>query len=383
MIRSVLSRFRVVAPPAWLVVVWLALFAAFEGTVLYFERQVGMPINVPIRPGRILLIAGAALLGFHRVRAFHPYFQPDYLRWLKSTPWTVRKPLPAGPLELVLEDLLSLGGLMLFSMTQTDTHAIELINVFLFSHLISLVATFWWTGASGFGYCGALFLGFVPRLWKNPFVDLAVLTTIYLFVHEGLWRSLASFPWSTEGHSNDPNHLARRQEKEFGRSCGWPYDRFHRDVLMAKGIRPSDALLISMLTGWWFYALGAWVSLQMLFQVAFMLPTSYMFQRGAHYFRGYAPPISFGGRIATFRWIIPGYDQASLFIWLTILAFPSVIALHAYLGMDPRQAAPVLSALLVLIALTSPPTLRRWRLTGQHRLVPAIPKASKDYVQVG
>ena len=51
MIRRVLSRFRVVAPPGWWVVVWLAFFAAFEGPVLYFERQVGGPINLPIRPG--------------------------------------------------------------------------------------------------------------------------------------------------------------------------------------------------------------------------------------------------------------------------------------------------------------------------------------------
>jgi hypothetical protein len=329
------------------------------------------------------LIAGAALLGFRRVKAFHPYFQPDYLRWLKSTPWTVRKPLPAGPMELVPEDFLAVGGLMLFSMTQAETHSIELLNVFLFSHLISLVAMFWLTGGPGFGYCAALFLGFVPRLWESPWIDLAVLTAIYLFVHEGLWRSLAGFPWATEGHSNDPNHLMMRQEGEFGQSCGWPYDRFHRDVLMAKGMRGTDALLSSMLIGWWVYALGSWLTPQTLFQTSIMATASYLFQRGTHYFRGYAPPISFGGRIATFRWIIPAYDQAILYILLAILALPSVMVLVAFLGMDPRRSAPVLSALLALITLTTPPKLRRWRLTGQHRLVPAIPKASKDYVQVG
>jgi hypothetical protein len=382
MIRRALSRFRVVAPSGPWVVVWLVLFAAFEGPVLYFERQAGVPLNLRIRPGKLLLIAGAALLGIHRVRTFHPYFQPDYLRWLKSTPWTVRKPLPVGPVELVPEDALAVGGLMLICMTQIQFHSIELVNVFLFSHLIALVGTFWWTGAPGFGYCAALFLGFVPRLWDSPTIDLAVLTAIYLFVHEGLWRSLARFPWPTEGHLSDHN-LAMRLEKEFGPSCGWPYDRFHRDVMIAKGIRRSDALLISMLSGWWFYALGAWFSPQILFQFAFMLPASQFFQRGIHYFRGYASPISFGGRIATFRWIIPGYDQAMLFILLAFLALPTVLSLAAYLGMDPRLAAPVLAALLVLIGLTTPPSLRRWRLTGQHRLVPAIPKVSKDYVQVG
>ena len=382
MIRRMVSRFRFVAPPAWCIVVWLVLFAAAEGPILYFERQAGVPLNLRIHPGRVILIGGAALLGVHRIMAFHPYFHPDYLRWLRSTPWTVRKPLPAGPIELIPEDTPALVGLMLFSMTQPEFHSIELINVFLFSHLIATIATFWRTGVPGFGYCAALFLGFVPRLWESPYIDLTVLSAIYLFVHEGLWRSLARFPWSTEGHSNDQT-LATRQEKEFGPSCGWPYDRFHRDVKMAKEIARGDALLISMLIGWWFYALGAWLSTQMLFQFALMLSASQLFQRGMHYFRGYAPPISFGGRIAAFRWIIPGYDQASLFILLAILAFPAVMALVAYLGMDPRQAAPALAASLALIALMSPPPLRRWRLTGQHRLVPAIPKASEDYIQVG
>ena len=47
------------------------------------------------------------------------------------------------------------------------------------------------------------------------------------------------------------------------------------------------------------------------------------------------------------------------------------------------QTIPAFAALLVLIALTTPPKLRRWRLTGQHRLVHAIHKASQEYVQVG
>ncbi len=58
-----------------------------------------MPLQLRVRPGWACLIGGSALLGLHRAIAFHPYFHGDYLRWLKSTPWTVRKPLPAGPMR--------------------------------------------------------------------------------------------------------------------------------------------------------------------------------------------------------------------------------------------------------------------------------------------
>ena len=60
-----------------------------------------------------------------------------------------------------------------------------------------------------------------------------------------------------------------------------------------------------------------------------------------------------------------------------------VAVLSAMLGLDMRETLPIFPAAIVLIALASPPKLRRWRLTGRHRLVPAIPKTSQDYVQVG
>ncbi len=383
MIRRVLSRFRVVAPPGWPVILFLLIFAATEGPILYLERQVGQPLPMPFRPGRWCLIGGAILLARYRVVAFHPYFGADYLRWLKATPWTVDKPLPVGPVELVPQDVLAVGGLMLLSLAQPQTESIEMLNVFLFAHLLWIVATFWKTGVPGFGYVGLLLLGFVPRLWAKPWLDLAVLTAIYLVVHEGLWRSLARFPWVTEGSSNERN-LALRQEQEFGPACGWPHDRFLRDVKMARWIDRGDALLISMLVGWWAYALEDWIFTRIESPVmAFLFVQIVMMQRGTLYFRGYAPPISLGGRIATFRWIIPGYDRAFLAFLLALLSFPAVVLVGTSLGMNPRQCNPVIAALVVFFTLSTPPTLRNWRLTGRHRLAAAIPKVTQEFVQVG
>jgi hypothetical protein len=384
MIRRVVNRVRLVAPPGWSVLLGLVLFTAFEGPVLYVERQLGRVLDLPIRPGRLLLITGAVLLGANRVRRFHPYFQPDYLRWLKSTPWTVRKPLPAGSVELGLEDLPALGGLILLSAIQPQTRSIELIDAFLFSHTAVLVATFWRTGVARFGYCAALFLGFVPQLWGRPWLDLAVLGAIYLFVHEGLWKALARFPWPTEGAAADMR--AEALEERHGPLCGWPYDRLLRDVRTANWIGRTDALLISMLLGWWSYSLDSWFP-QLVSPPAVLSGSMgpLVVSRFLLYRRGYAPPISLAGRLATFRWIIPGYDQIFLGPVLVVLGMALAVALGAWSGLGPRVSSAMAVSFLVLLALTSPPTWRRWRLTGHHRIVnsSAVQNPQSNFVKVG
>lgn len=384
MMRRVLTWFRAVQPPGWWVVAFLVLYACTEGPVLYFERQIGRPIDLAFRPGRVWLVIGAAGLAFYRVAAFHPFFRRDYLRWLRSTPWTVDRPLPVGPVELVPQDAIGVGALMLLGLIQPQTSSIELLDVFLFAHCLALITTFWKTGVPGFGYVSALLLGFVPRLWEDPWLDLGVLTAIYLLVHEALWRSLARFPWATEGYSSEQD-AAARQEERFGLPCGWPYDRFLRDVNMATGIGRTDALLISMLVGWWVYALEDWAPAAVQPQVIMLVMFQFVLMgRGMRYFQGYSPPISLSGRIATFQWIIPGYDRALVAFALAIAALPVVTAIWIVLGgWPPRRCVSVLAAVTVLIMLATPPTLRNWRLTGRHRLVPAIPKGSRDFVQVG
>jgi hypothetical protein len=382
MIRRMVSRLRLVAPPGRSVVLAACCFACLEGGTVYLERQMGRPLNPSFRLGRFYLILACAQLGIYRVRAFHPYFQSDYLSWLKATPWTVRKPLPAGPVELVPEDLLAMGGLILLSWFLPAPHSIELVNTFLFSHMVALVATFWRTGVAGFGYTAALFLGFVPQLWTRPWLDLAVLSALYLFVHEGLWRSLAGFPWSTEGAAADAR--AEGLEEAYGPQCGWPYDRFLRDVRSARGIGWADALLISMLAGWWVYSLQAWFQSE-LFRLLMLMQSLaiFVFYRLVNYRRGYAPPISLAGRLATFRWIIPGHDQIFLGPAFALFGMGGGAALALWLGGGLREVIPLAIFFVTLLGLTSPPSLKRWRLTGQHRLVSGFSKPNPFFVKVG
>jgi hypothetical protein len=385
MLRRLRSRIALVQPPAGLVVTFIVLFAVFEGAVLYYEWKLGARVDIPFRPGRIVLIFGSAVLGIRRVTAFHPYYQADYLHWLFMTPWTVDKRLPVGPVELGPEDSLAVGCLMLLSLTQPEPRSIELVNVFLFSNLVALVATFWGTRVETFGYCAGLCLGFVPQFWDRPWLDLAILSAIYLFAYQGLWLALARFRWW--GHSiRDDINWKSRDEKMYGPLCGWPHDRFLRDAAATKQqrIRTIDAVLIALLTGWWVYSLESWIvnpgfPVLVLMYAAFPL----LVVRRQLYFQGYAPPISLSGRFATFRWFIPGYDQALFGLLAPIVMVPVVIVAGQSLGVGFAHSIPVAIAVLVFLVLSMPPSLRKWRLTGQHRLTPGMGQAGANFVKVG
>jgi len=88
-------------------------------------------------------------------------------------------------------------------------------------------------------------------------------------------------------------------------------------------------------------------------------------------------------RIAARRLIAPGYDQAFLVFPLMFLAPGTVRRIGEALGLSPAIYGPIIPPLVLFIALTTPPGLRQWRLTGRHRMVAAIRAQDKNFVRVG
>ena len=83
------------------------------------------------------------------------------------------------------------------------------------------------------------------------------------------------------------------------------------------------------------------------------------------------PPISLWGRIWTFRWIIPGYDQALVApLCALMVGIMAPVATYS-LGVLWRFAFPTSLTLMLLITLGMGPRLRQWRLTGNHRITAA------------
>jgi hypothetical protein len=371
MIRRIVARCRGVAPPVWTVVVLILLFGISSIPQVVFGQQ---PAKGGDPPARLYLIVGSIMLGIYRAAAFHPYFLPSYLRWLKLTPWTVNKPLPLGPVELIPEDSLWVGLIILLGASHSQPRSIELLNIFLFSHVLVLIVTFWRTGGIGFGYIAVMLLGFMPLLWTRPWLNFVLLTGIYLFVHEGLWRALKRFPWETEGILVD---LGMIKTTETHPPCGWFFDRFHRDITTAKGISRLDAFLGCMLGSWWLFVLASlFPDPTARFAVPFLCTVGAMtfcpLYRLLIYCQGCRWPISVWGRIGTFRLVIPGYDQILVGPVCSLLPGPMALLFYLNYPIPGEICFSVSAGLTVLVALITPPWLRRWRLTGQHRLAPTF-----------
>jgi hypothetical protein len=376
MIRRLLSRLLRVAPPASAISVFLIFYLLCEGPFWYVQWKFGR-ITFPRRFGPTLLAGGGLLLGAYRAITFHPYFRPGYLRWLKTTPWTVNKPLPLGPLELVPEDGVALGALVLLGMTLPDFTSLYIINLFLFGHVLSLIATFWKTGASAHGYCSLLFLGFVPQLWSRQWAVLAILAGVYFVVHEGLWRALRSFSWQGESFWHELGFANVPQSAAIDPSCGWSFDRFHRDIRLAKGINRVDALLCCMLGSWWIFSACSLIADRhdRVMAIVLFSCSAYVFApfgRLLRYVPGYWAPISFWGRIWTLRWIIPGYDQVFVGPICSLAGGRLMLYFMIDQSIPIDVGFPVAAGVAVFIALVCPPRLRRWRLIGQHRMGPTL-----------
>jgi hypothetical protein len=90
--------------------------------------------------------------------------------------------------------------------------------------------------------------------------------------------------------------------------------------------------------------------------------------RAFTYLVGHLPPISIMGRIATRRWILPGYDVmfiAPLVALFVALALPKLLLL---IGVAPLVAFPFSTAVIVWVCFGMRPTIVEWHYTGHFRI---------------
>src|SRR5258708_916362 len=96
----------IVWPPWWALFVAILIFAGVQVPLFQVEWLIDAPFfsfreEQTQRAFVIILTLYAILHGVFRAWVFHPGVRPEYRRWLNGTPWTSRKPLPLGPVQLV------------------------------------------------------------------------------------------------------------------------------------------------------------------------------------------------------------------------------------------------------------------------------------------
>ena len=342
--RILLTRLRRVAPdPGWLIAFGV-IFVLAEGLLRYLEfRHVPIFARLPVRPGNAIILVASVQYGLRRAVEFHPVWSEGYRTWLQCTPWTSQKPLPMGPVELVWEDGLVVGSMMLLSATLPEPHSLSVLCAFLLGHLLGVTIALFNTRVKWIGYVTAFGLGMAFWLLDKPIACLAAATLVYLIAYEGLWRGLAQFPWKprTMPDFSDLSNVGA------GAACGWPFDRMIRDVL-GQGISRIDAVICCALGSWWLFVLssffrGAETRMKLVVVPFSILLVVLPILRLAIYVDGHRSPISLWGRIMTGRWIIPGYDQVFVAPLLIVVSGPlSVYCLHArvFRSTSPRRWGP-------------------------------------------
>jgi hypothetical protein len=387
-------RLRLILPALEVVVACVAAYLLLELPFAIIWLVWGVAVPPEKHPSDLLLILYATFYGAYRVAAFHPFYRPEYREWLARTPWTSRKPLPVGPVGWVGEDLLIVAGLA--ALTQVNRHLdpVLLGTIPLMSHGLVLTASLFPTGCWGFGYASAFALGLAVWLGPSRWAFLAAAVGVNVLSHVGYRRSLARFPWSALEWQEPWRlgwsgiFLTKIGENPSRPACGWPYDRLRPDPADSPRIDRVDALLVSLLAGWWLFAASSLISDRsariMVLSGALSIGTWAAFlSRLVLYCQGYAPPINLLGRIFTFRWIIPGYDKVLIGPVCTVVApVLGIVTLRRW-GVPLDIALPFGFSLMLFVALSAGPSLQRWRLTGQHRIVPSQQQPKSEFIPVG
>jgi hypothetical protein len=212
----------------------------------------------------------------------------------------------------------------------------------------------------------------------------------YLVAYEGLRRGFRQFPWEPRKlpTMNLQTDLTAPWQSE---PCGWPYDRMLREIGPARRFPRADAVLCCMLGTWWLFVLTSLISDRnnrygvLAAALVFATFASWL-ARLLIYLRGYQSPLTFWGRIGTFRLLIPGYDQVLVAPFCTLIVAPVTLAVLVRARVPLDISVAIATGLTVLCALLAPPRLRRWRLTGRHRIVHTAPQSqasSATLVKVG
>lgn len=370
---------RVVLPSNAFILLCIVIYAgsfapaamySFHGGENTWECSIG---NTTFRQFGIFAIAVVALFyGFFRSICFHPALFEDYRKWLIQTPWRYGLPLPEGPVHLVLQDVVIVGLLSGLGFGHWPKMSWTVPCLFLVAYLTGSMIAFLRTEHFWQAYLLAFGLGGVLLYSQTPLAVAAFLLVLYAVSFHGLrdWLKTPELPISTEKLNFDAQELHNRQ-------LGWPFDALG-PKREPNPVSMGWAAAMGLLLGWW-----AVVVLRVNSNEEFRLIFSFVSfgfvgilgaGRLGKYAWGYRPPISLWGRIKTGQWIIPGYDVIFL-APIVLLIFPGcVIGLLTTYHFPLENVLPPFLAGGVFVALGFPPNLDEWRMTGNHRIVPAVNK---------
>lgn len=368
---------RVVASPSLLLGMLLAgwtpyLFALAVSWALLGKLPDDEILKVTFFPH----VMAAFFYGVYRVLRFHPVIRPPYRDWLARSPWSPGRPLPDGPVLLVPQDLVVaavLGGpaYLVFGPTTWS-----LFPSFALGYLAALGFVLLATGPRIAAYLVLFGVVGLVGFAHEPVVVVGIAAETYLVAAGAFRLSLHSFPWEPREEA-----VARKRVWE-ARWLGWPFDRL-APLAALPVLRWWEGPVLGLLIGCGIYAVEFQFDRRIpapadqrtpLVPFAVMLAA---FARLVSYMFGHLPPISFWGRFATGRLVIPKYDVifvAPLLAVVTITFGPGWLAEE---GISASAAVAIAAGTAATILAVVGPDRGRWQLTAPARLIPVLKRPEK------
>lgn len=314
---------------------------------------------------RAFYLLAIGTIGFVRVPHLHPALSPRYAAWLATTPWRNKLPLPLGPVHLVWPDMLLILCAELYAVLRLGFSPGAALATFLFAYSLTLSFAFLKTLQTQLYFAVTAFvLPGVLLMLPHTQAIAAVLMLLYLYCLIGQRRLLDAFPW---------------QAKVAKRNPGWPYSRIG-PMQSSTQWSVYGKLVLSLWLGLASYCVfdlsliraqfigDTQNTLEAFPHIATVVACAVAVIRLAVYCAAYWPPIGIKGRVFTGRLIVPGYDH--VFIAPAILLAMSLLPEGLIeVNVAPQLAASLAIGVVVALGFLLGPSLHRWKLTGQHRII--------------
>ena len=343
----------------------------------------------------ILGFAAGFYAAFRLVR-FHPACNVAYAGWLKLSPWTADRPLPAGPVHLVWQDAIVVGMLTAIAIWH-HVPALLPVAVFIFIYLagftLLLALTRRWGPCLVLGFLWPTLMlpAVIPASLGAPGLPaVGILVAIVCVICYGHRQSLSAFPWEFIKKSSRSLAQAEIRIQGLGTpsgagtqsNLGWPYLMLSPKV-QPPAISQRTNLALGALAGWWSFCIIKASDMDpvpaaiLLFCAVFAAMIRLLV-----YIIGTAAPFNIWGRIVTGRIVVPGFDKVfATPLAAVILALIGGITINRSGAWYPVTES-VLVAVLWWVLLGGGPTLRNWALTGQIRVrAPVIVNANRQLIR--
>lgn len=374
--RRAWSWLRIVLPPNWAVGCALAAWFSFAfGIDILVWLQTGVWADDPSRDltwGTRLSIFVGATYGTFRASSFHPIMRPKYWAWLTTTPWSLRKPLPMGPITLAWQDLMVWAILMTMNACGFGE---PLASVLLAAALCGYSAASIWVLLLAERYVIAYAVAFLLIVAVYAFVHfhglfLAFVIASYVVAHVGMRRSLNGYPWPS--HEYGWIALFTSDVQSLHPAMGvWPWMQLWPHPTPV-GLTWREAVALPTLIVALVWVCAANLEYRAGVTISFVAASFGCIMAAAFRFAFYVnsvrSPISFLGRFATGRIIIPRFDLVVVAPLVALVAAYPVAYLSRGLGADVITAHCLGLWTALLAATCLGPRLASWKLIGNHRI---------------